>query len=260
MEIIHLKNGNSSAEIYTFGATVTSWKHNDKEKLFLSSLAKLDGSKAIRGGIPVVFPNFGPWKLGPQHGFARISKWSVDQKGDDYVILNLTDSDETRKMWDFKFQLRYTVRLTDNTLYTILTVKNCDSKQFDFTALLHTYFKVDVKSLNVSGLQNISGYDQLTNSNIIGPENIEIKENVDSIFKKTEKEITILSDLGKLKISRKNLPDVVVWNPWIEKAKSMADFDDEGYKTMICVEPGLVSDRMVLKPGEEWTGSQWIST
>ena len=51
--------------------------------------AKLDGSKAIRGGIPVVFPNFGPWKLGPQHGFARISTWTVDKSGDDFVILTL---------------------------------------------------------------------------------------------------------------------------------------------------------------------------
>ena len=78
--------------------------------------AKLDGTKAIRGGIPVVFPNFGPWKLGPQHGFARISQWMVDKQGDDFVILKLTDSDETKKMWDFKFELTYTVRLSENSL------------------------------------------------------------------------------------------------------------------------------------------------
>ena len=78
--------------------------------------AKLDGSKAIRGGIPVVFPNFGPWQLGPQHGFARISSWTVDQKGDDFVIFTLSDNDETRKMWDYKFELRYTVRISDNSL------------------------------------------------------------------------------------------------------------------------------------------------
>ena len=87
------------------------------ETLFLNFVqAKLDGSKAIRGGIPVVFPNFGPWKLGPQHGFARISSWTVDQKGDDFVIFTLSDNDETRKMWDYKFELRYTVRISDNSL------------------------------------------------------------------------------------------------------------------------------------------------
>ena len=59
------------------------------KKLTNLFLAKLDGSKAIRGGIPVVFPNFGPWKLGPQHGFARISTWDVAEKDEDFVILTL---------------------------------------------------------------------------------------------------------------------------------------------------------------------------
>merc|ERR1711935_1112921 len=94
MEIIKIKSGDSTAEIYAYGATVTSWRVNNREKLFLSTKAKLDGSKAIRGGIPVVFPNFGPWECGPQHGFARISTWTVDQSGDDYVIFMLTDHEE----------------------------------------------------------------------------------------------------------------------------------------------------------------------
>jgi len=261
MEIIEIKHGNSSAQIYSYGATVTSWKQNGIEKLFLSSTAKLDGSKAIRGGIPVVFPNFGPWKLGPQHGFARISTWKMDQKGDDWVIFTLSDSEESRKMWDYKFELRYTVRISDNSLYTILTVKNADSKEFDFTALLHTYFMVDnINSLNITGLDGVSGYDQLTSSSCTGSEIIDISQNVDSIFSQTEKEITICSDHGKVTLHRKNLPDVVVWNPWIEKAKGMGDFDDEGYKSMVCVEPGYVSNRKILKPGEEWTGSQWMTS
>jgi glucose-6-phosphate 1-epimerase len=52
-----------------------------KERLFLSSKAILDGTKAIRGGIPIVFPCFGApqhpehLKLA-QHGFARTSLWT----------------------------------------------------------------------------------------------------------------------------------------------------------------------------------------
>lgn len=39
------------------GATVTSWKTaSGTEQLWLSEAAVLDGSKPIRGGIPVVFP------------------------------------------------------------------------------------------------------------------------------------------------------------------------------------------------------------
>ena len=46
-----------SVEVLLHGATVISWKSaNGKENLFLSSKAILDGSKPVRGGIPVVFP------------------------------------------------------------------------------------------------------------------------------------------------------------------------------------------------------------
>jgi glucose-6-phosphate 1-epimerase len=46
-----------SVTVHLYGATVTSWKlANGKEQLFLSQKAHLDGSKPIRGGIPVVFP------------------------------------------------------------------------------------------------------------------------------------------------------------------------------------------------------------
>ena len=44
-------------DILLYGATVISWKSaNGKENLFLSSKAHLDGSKPVRGGIPLVFP------------------------------------------------------------------------------------------------------------------------------------------------------------------------------------------------------------
>jgi len=48
--------GGDSVEVLLYGATVYSWKNKGKENLWLSESAKLDGSKAVRGGIPVVFP------------------------------------------------------------------------------------------------------------------------------------------------------------------------------------------------------------
>ena len=46
-----------SVEVLLYGATVISWKDaSGDEKLWLSDAAKLDGSKAVRGGIPIVFP------------------------------------------------------------------------------------------------------------------------------------------------------------------------------------------------------------
>jgi len=86
-----------------------------------------------------------------------------------------------------------------------------------------------------------------------------IDANVDQIYKNVSKEQVVESSLGKIKVYRKGLPDVVFWNPWVEKAKAMSDFNDEGYKNMVCVEPGFVAERKVLQPREKWTGSQWLS-
>ena len=81
MKKIELKHGkeNASLTVVPFGATIISWIVEGQEKIFVSKKAIMDGSKAIRGGVPVCFPNFGPWSNGPQHGFARNSPdWKVN--------------------------------------------------------------------------------------------------------------------------------------------------------------------------------------
>lgn len=52
----------------------------------------------------------------------------------------------------------------------------------------------------------------------------------------------------------------VVWNPWDKKAKALADFGDEDYKVMLCVDSAAIENRIVLKPHEEWRGCQELST
>ena len=71
MRKIELKHGkgNSSLTVVPFGASVISWIVDGQEKIFVSKKAVMDGTKAIRGGIPICFPNFGPWSEG---------KWFVD--------------------------------------------------------------------------------------------------------------------------------------------------------------------------------------
>ena len=51
----------------------------------------------------------------------------------------------------------------------------------------------------------------------------------------------------------------MVWNPWSEKAKGMADFGDEEYKTMVCVEAGSVSKPVTLGAGNKTSFSQKIT-
>src|SRR5690606_35669711 len=115
-------------------------KIGDSELLFLSSKAVFDGSKPIRGGIPIVFPQFGKGPL-PQHGFARNQSWIFEKLGMNSLKCTLEDNPQTFSQWPFKFRLEYLIEIIEeNKLKTQLIVTNSDSKEFNFTSLLHTYF------------------------------------------------------------------------------------------------------------------------
>ncbi|KAE8021460.1 hypothetical protein FH972_007346 [Carpinus fangiana] len=61
-------------------------------------------------------------------------------------------------------------------------------------------------------------------------------------------------------LQKDGMPDAVVRNPWDKKAKALPDLGDEDYKTMLCVDSGSIETPNVLKPFEEWTGYQELST
>jgi glucose-6-phosphate 1-epimerase len=161
-----------SVEILLYGATIASWKDaTGKEKLFLSEKATLDGSKAVRGGIPLVFPVFGKatdhaaTAALPQHGFARTSRWEFLGKstsegsgtgdgGDSSVKLDFglsqSNLDEaSKKAWPYAFGLIYSVTLGREGLTTSMVVRNEGESAWEFQVLLHTYFRVKVSSCHL---------------------------------------------------------------------------------------------------------------
>lgn len=269
-QVISLIHSDScSTQVHLFGATVYSWKCNGKENLFLSSTSKMDGSKAVRGGIPLVFPNFGPWKLGPQHGFARSMWWTVSssptkmENGDVVAVFQLAENEESRKLWDHKFLLQYTVTLSETKLTTQLSITNTNTVgSFDFTTLLHTYFKVDdITSCKITGFNGCQFADKVKNSGedeTESRESIMIDRNVDNIYKNTPSH-SLVEGGNTITLEKTNLPDTVLWNPWIEKAAKMSDFDDDGYKHMVCIEAGYVAQRMALTPSNTFTCSQTLT-
>lgn len=154
-----------SVEILLYGATVISWKDRaGSERLWLSESAKLDGTKAVRGGIPLVFPVFGtapdhpPTSKLPQHGFARNSKWEFLGKSTsestgksdasvklDFGLSTATVGDEARKLWPYTFAIIYSVTLTADSLGTSIVITNDGDEPFEAQVLLHTYLRVKVR-------------------------------------------------------------------------------------------------------------------
>ncbi|KAI4198588.1 MAG: hypothetical protein LQ350_005179 [Teloschistes chrysophthalmus] len=272
-------------DVLLYGATVISWKSaNGKENLFLSSKAHLDGAKPVRGGIPLVFPVFGPpnadhptGKL-PQHGFARTSRWEYlgktssessslpNSKGDGSVKLDfgLSNSMLPDRRWDYDFNLTYSVTLSQDSLETSLAVRNTGSSSYDFQLLFHSYLAVnDITKTTISGLEKTAFKDKTQGAKQIEPAGkpVSIESETDRVYTVApEQAITVLEQGTKrYEVARDMLSDVVVWNPWIEKAKSMADFGpEEGYKKMVCVEAGSVSSWNTLEAGDMWEGGQKI--
>ncbi|KAG6042188.1 hypothetical protein E4U41_003934 [Claviceps citrina] len=273
-----------SVQVLLFGATVLSWKDaGGDEKLWLSKDTKLDGSKGVRGGIPIVFPIFGPARSDhtptsrlPQHGFARTSRWEFLGKSTsegvsssvklDFGLSSDSVPDSTRALWPYKFGLLYSVTLDRESLNTTLVITNDGDEPFDCQMLLHTYFNVkDISTVTITGLENSKYIDKMDGANVKTENSspVTISAETDRVYTPANGAAhpIVISDSGvtRFRMVRDNLDQVVVWNPWIEKAKGMDDFTPkDGYKNMICAEAGSVNCWQKLDKGDAFEGAQTI--
>ncbi|MFN7141495.1 MAG: D-hexose-6-phosphate mutarotase, partial [Limisphaerales bacterium] len=158
----------SDAEIYLHGAHVTGFqKKNEPPLLFLSQVSRFQSGTAIRGGIPVIFPWFGPREGEAMHGFARIQSWRLKEivnlpNGAVTLCFQLPDSPEAALMPSFKADYLVTV---GEQLTVELVVTNCSAdQQFTFENCLHTYFQVgDIGAVKIHGLKGTQYLDKVQN-------------------------------------------------------------------------------------------------
>jgi glucose-6-phosphate 1-epimerase len=252
-----------SAEIYLHGAHLTSWRPaGGDEVIFLSARSRFEVGKAIRGGIPICFPWFRAKKDdagAPQHGFARTSPWSleaVEHVGDSVVIsLALESSDATLALWPFAFRAVYRVTVGAE-LKLELAVTNTGDAAFEFEEALHTYHRVgDVERVRVAGLDGSSYLDNRDgNKAKVQAGDVVLAGAVDNAYLATESALEIVDPrLGRrVEIEKAGSRTTVVWNPWSEAAKTMADLGDEEWREFVCVEASnILSGTVTLGPGEE---------
>ncbi|KAI8918131.1 galactose mutarotase-like domain-containing protein [Entophlyctis helioformis] len=232
-----ITHGDAAVEVYLWGATVTSWRYKGVERLFLSSKAILDGTKAIRGGIPLVFPQFGasPGAPLPQHGFARVSRW-------DWIGLTVDNAAETT----VQFGLRpAAIPAAQKALWP---------------------HACDIGTVSVAGLTGCAYVDKVANGARTESEPraaVTMAMETDRVYERVKNDHLSIEGTGLgaggMAIHKMFFNDVVVWNPWTEKAKAMADFGDDEFTQMVCVEVGNVSAGTLLRAGEEWEGGQVLT-
>lgn len=276
--LTHPDNKNTAVKILKYGATVYSWTLNGDEQLWLSTAAHMDGSKPVRGGIPLVFPVFGKNETDellsklPQHGLARNSTWEFlgqTKSNPPTVQFGLNEkiaNPELIKLWSEKFNLILTIELGADFLKTAISIENsATSKDLKFNWLFHTYLRIpDIEDTMVSNLVGMKVHDKLLHEAFIDKHPvIQFHQETDVVYEKvTEERVVQVVRQGHPlhTVKRENLPDVVVWNPWTEKSNGMADFEPKsGFKEMVCVEPGYVTDFVTLQPGKTWNASQILS-
>jgi len=244
-----INNARAHATVSTYSGQLLSYRPKDRQEdlLFVSDKAYYEAGKAIKGGIPVCWPWFGPDPENrgrPAHGFVRNRQWQVSGSesladGSTKIILSITDSEATRALWPHPFRLDIEITVGD-TLRVELVTHNTGDDSITISQALHSYFRVgDITSVSVLGLDGINFIDKADDSarkTQAGP--LTISSEVDRIYTDTSGDL-IIDDASlerKISIASGGCSTAVVWNPWVEIAASMADLDDDDYLQMLCVE------------------------
>ena len=256
----------SQATVSLFGAHLLSWKTGDgKERLFVSSKTPLDGSKAIRGGVPVIFPQFNVRGPGLRHGFARLSTWRLGASGGDggqsFLEFSLDQNDlapEHAQAWPHAFELTLRYTLHGDSLDARFTVRNSGAQAFPFGVALHTYYDVgQLAATSISGLQHVRYTDHHLQTQAQEHPALHFTEKQDRLYQATPA-LTLNTANATLRLEQQGYDNWVVWNPGQDDARALADLADDEYLRFVCIEPARI-DQQQLDAGASWTGSHRVS-
>lgn len=236
--VIVLNHQLGKAVISLQGAHLLSWQptSTQQEVFWLSEIEPFKLGSAIRGGVPICYPWFGPSKS-PSHGYARISLWQLS----DFEI-----SDQNAR-------LVFSLFSDDDITEAKITMDFAEQCKLTFThygtepaqAVLHSYFNIgDINTLSVAGFPTTC-LNELTNQQETVPSPRLVAENVDCIYRvEKQAENTIIDPTfnRNIHLTHQNASNIVFWNPWHKPTSAMTE---EGYKTMVCVETGRVDDLLL---------------
>ncbi|PWF55718.1 aldose epimerase family protein [Massilia glaciei] len=241
----------AEATVTLYGAHLVSWIGKDgRERLFCSAESALDGSRAIRGGVPVIFPQFAARGEGMRHGFARVCNWRAGGGGIEgdtaFALFSLASADlpdEVARAWPHAFALELRVAVRANELSIALEVLNTGEAPLSFAAALHTYYLVDdVDLVRVGGV--VDG-------------GLAVGDKLDWIFPGVAGALALTAGAAALHLEQGGFTDAVVWNPGALDAAALNDLGDDEYRRFVCIEPALV-DPIALAAGARWRGWQRV--
>jgi glucose-6-phosphate 1-epimerase len=264
---LRAKDG-ATATITLHGAHVVSWKSaRGVEQLYLSPNTRFESGQAIRGGVPVVFPQFNTRGVLPRHGFARTCRWALVEDeasvAEDAcrVTLALQSHKVIKALWPYAFGCSLTVALQADRLAITLNVSNHGPASFNFQAALHTYLAIgSIDSVKLTGLDGCdfedctaAGGHAIQRHSALQP-----FEAIDRIYFDAPQRLQLHSDLGQTELQQSGFSDVVVWNPGGAAAACPPDLPKDGFRQFLCVEAACIGKPVELGPAQTWSGTQTI--
>ena len=265
---------NAAGDVVTvslYGGQVLSWcTAAGGELLYRSPQAVAGQGRAIRGGVPVCFPQFancGSVVNLAKHGFARTSMWQLAGElltGADCETASarfvLQDSALTLAAWPYSFALELQITLGSGWLKLQLQVTNMGAAAFDFTAALHTYLATaDVRQASLCGLEGIVYADALKQNETATQTDaaLQFVSELDRVYLGTPRTLQLQQgSQPHMHIEQQGFADTVAWNPGPVKAAALGDMPAADWTRMLCIEAAQVKAPVQLQPGEMWQGVQ----
>ncbi len=259
---ITLPNGDCVG-VSDLGAQVLSWRSGGHVRMFCSAGAVVDGSAAIRGGVPVCFPQFNARGPLPKHGLARRTTWqyqSAEVQGEAITARWQWDAAAPLHT-DFPHALRaeLAVTLSADQLQITLSATNTGDTAFAFTGALHTYLVVqgaDMAALH--GLEGAAFWDAAKGfAPAVQQGAVALGEEVDRVYARSSQPLELCDAAGRLCISQDAAwPETVVWNPGPALCISLGDMQPTDWMRMLCVEAAAINQPVALHPGQHWQAAQ----
>ena len=263
--LVEINNEHAQATISIYAGQVLSFKPvNQPEVMFLSSQAYYQEGKAIKGGAPICWPWFGPDpedKGRSSHGFARNSYWQMrdvvsTQDGATKVTMGLVDTPETRKIWDYSFDLAIAITVGSSLTIELIT-QNTGQQPFKITQALHSYFQIgDINNVAVLGLADKTYIDKVDeNKEKTQTGSVTFTGECDRIYLDVPSTLTIEDSSleRKIEVIATNSKTAIVWNPGADISAKMADLGDKDYQNFVCVETANAANEIIeVAAGEQY--------
>lgn len=258
----HITTPACTAEFYLQGAHLAAWQPvGEQPVVFLSERSHFESGKAIRGGIPIIFPWFGSPDTSPvptppaasQHGFARTAPWTLHfaaLAGEDLHLSATLDKTEAVRATGFwGFELAYEL-VIGRTLTARLSVANTGEKPFLFEEAMHAYLAVsDAEAVSVEGLGDVEFLDKTDGFARKTQEDatLQFRGQVDRPYLNTTSSV-LLRDPGlgrNLHLVKAGSKTTVTWNPGAELASTLKDLPPDGWRRFVCLETANVAENAI---------------